>query len=218
LVSMSGGEMITTPFWQLNAVLQGMRSPILIGDASLPNIPSQDPSENNAVCAAAAINGDIVQPGQEFSFYKSIGVPSADRGYQMSRSLAGTITTNTPAPTDTTTTPAGTPPVGTTTTTPANTPVGTTTTTPVWADDIAGGICKTATVLNLAVENAGLDVTERHHHSMPVPYVPVGQDTAVARSAGWDYCFVNNGSVPIKIESVVSGDTLRFQIWETWQS
>jgi vancomycin resistance protein YoaR len=202
---MSGGEMITTPFWQLNAVLQGMRYPILIGDASLPNLPSQDPSENNAVCAAAAINGDIVQPGQEFSFYKSIGVPSADRGYQMSRSLVGAITTNTPTPTDTTTTPA-------------TTPAGTITTTPVWADDIAGGICKTATVLNLAVENAGLDVTERHHHTMPVPYVPAGQDTAVARSAGWDYCFVNNGSLPVKIESTGSGNTLRFQIWEIWQS
>jgi vancomycin resistance protein YoaR len=196
--------MKTTPFWQLNAALQGMRYPILIGDASLPNLPSQDPSENNAVCAAAAINGDIVQPGQEFSFYKSIGVPSADRGYQMSRSLVGAITTNTPAPTDTTT--------------PATTPAGTITTTPVWADDIAGGICKTATVLNLAVEKAGLDVTEQHHHTMPVTYVPAGQDTAVARSAGWDYCFVNNGSMPIKIESVVSPDTLRFQIWEIWQS
>lgn len=43
-----------------------------------------------------------------------------------------------------------------------------------------GGVCKIATTLyNLAVLG-NLEIEERHHHSMPINYVPYGQDATVA--------------------------------------
>lgn len=43
-----------------------------------------------------------------------------------------------------------------------------------------GGVCKIATTLyNLAVLS-DLEIIERHHHSMPINYVPYGQDATVA--------------------------------------
>jgi vancomycin resistance protein YoaR len=85
---------------------------------------------------------------------------------------------------------------------------------PGWVADIGGGICKTATVLNLAVEQAGLSITEQHHHSFPVDYVPSGQDTAVDQDSGWDYRFVNSQSQPVKIVASCISNTLQVQLWE----
>lgn len=53
--------------------------------------------------------------------------------------------------------------------------IGTTLTT-----TIGGGVCKIAsTVYNVAVLS-NLKIVERHNHTMPVPYVPYGQDATVA--------------------------------------
>jgi len=48
---------------------------------------------------------------------------------------------------------------------------------------VGGGVCKIASTLyNVAVQS-NLEIVERHNHTMPVPYVPYGQDATVAFGA-----------------------------------
>lgn len=64
-------------------------------------------------------------------------------------------------------------------------------------EGVGGGICRTATVLHLAVKSAGLEVMEAMRHSLPVAYGD-GDDVAVA----WpdlDYKFRNTSGVHLKI-------------------
>lgn len=65
---------------------------------------------------------------------------------------------------------------------------------------IGGGICQVSSTTYNAVMNAGLTVSRRSSHSMPVHYLPLGQDAAI--SAGTkDMIFVNTYSTPIKLAS-----------------
>lgn len=56
---------------------------------------------------------------------------------------------------------------------------------------IGGGVCKIASTLFNVVILSDLEVVERHTHSMPVPYVPYGQDATVSYGAK-DFRFKNN--------------------------
>lgn len=86
---------------------------------------------------------------------------------------------------------------------------------PIWFEDIGGGICKAATLLNNAVKvTPGLQITEQHHHTRPVTFAPEGQDIAVARSSGWDYRFKNNRERPVQIKTYWDDRVLRMEIWE----
>jgi VanW like protein len=84
---------------------------------------------------------------------------------------------------------------------------------PQWLPDIGGGICTTATALNFAVENGHMEVIERHKHTKPVSYAESGEDTAVARSGGWDYKFRNTTDKSIQITGEQNGDYLEFEIF-----
>jgi len=53
--------------------------------------------------------------------------------------------------------------------------IGTTLTT-----TIGGGVCKVASTLYNVAVLSNLKIVERHNHSMPVPYVPYGQDATVS--------------------------------------
>lgn len=85
---------------------------------------------------------------------------------------------------------------------------------PRWLPDVGGGICTTATALNFAVQNAQLEVIERHHHTESVSYAELEEDTAVARSGGWDYRFRNTTEMAIQIVGEQQGDSLEFKIYE----
>jgi len=160
--------------------LDEWKYPILLSSAEVEN--KQGASGHNAIQAAKSLNGAVVKPGEEFSFYEYVGVCSIERGYKVGRSIM-------------------------------RTPEG-----PKMVPDVGGGICRTSTVLNFAVKNCpGLEVTERHCHSMPVSYAPPGEDTAVARSSGWDYRFVNNRERPVQIKAIWHDQTLRIEIWELWE-
>jgi len=160
--------------------LDEWKYPILLSSAEVEN--KQGASGHNAIQAAKSLNGAVVKPGEEFSFYEYVGVCSVERGYKVGRSIM-------------------------------QTPEG-----PKMVPDVGGGICRTSTVLNFAVKNCpGLEVTERHCHSMPVSYAPPGEDTAVARSSGWDYRFVNNRERPVQIKAIWHDQTLRIEIWELWE-
>lgn len=85
---------------------------------------------------------------------------------------------------------------------------------PQWQPDIGGGICRTSTALNFAAQQADMETVERHNHSEAVSYAEKGEDTAVARSSGWDYRFRNTSDKRIRIVGVQQRDTLVFQIYE----
>ncbi|MCK8817298.1 VanW family protein [Natroniella sulfidigena] len=60
-----------------------------------------------------------------------------------------------------------------------------------YSSAIGGGICQVSSTLYNAVDQAQLKVTEHHHHSKPVNYVPTGQDATVFPPVK-DFRFVNN--------------------------
>ncbi|TDA64489.1 MAG: vancomycin resistance protein [Clostridia bacterium] len=67
---------------------------------------------------------------------------------------------------------------------------------------VGGGVCQVASTLYNAVLRAGLPVVERHPHSRPVPYVPLGTDATVSQDR-LDLRFRNDLGVPIKISARV---------------
>jgi len=70
-----------------------------------------------------------------------------------------------------------------------------------------GGVCKIATTLyNLAVLS-NLEIIERHNHSMPVNYVPYGQDATVAYGVK-DLIFKNTTEDSILIWAEMIGNRL----------
>lgn len=63
---------------------------------------------------------------------------------------------------------------------------------------VGGGVCKIASTLYNVSVLADLPVIERHCHSMPVPYVPYGQDATVAYGVK-DFRFQNCYPYPVLI-------------------
>jgi vancomycin resistance protein VanW len=86
-----------------------------------------------------------------------------------------------------------------------------------------GGVCKVATLIYNIANLANLEIIERHNHSMPVDYVPLGQDATVAYGYK-DIRFRNNtdGNLLILAKSTdkvftiaIYGETLPPEI--TWE-
>lgn len=75
-----------------------------------------------------------------------------------------------------------------------------------------GGICQVSTTLYNAVIRAELQVDERYAHSMPVHYVELSDDAAIAGDIK-DFKFTNNQDYPIYIEGYTSGGVIYFNIW-----
>ncbi|MBM7614420.1 VanW family protein [Alkaliphilus hydrothermalis] len=77
---------------------------------------------------------------------------------------------------------------------------------------VGGGICQVSTTLYNAVVRADLEVIERRNHSLPVSYVPLGQDATV--SYGFiDFQFINNTQYPLFIESSIYGSKISVRIY-----
>ncbi len=69
---------------------------------------------------------------------------------------------------------------------------------------IGGGICQTSSTLYSAALYANLEIVSRTSHSLPVSYVPAGQDATIAE--GYiDLKIKNSTEYPIKIVASVSG-------------
>ncbi len=64
--------------------------------------------------------------------------------------------------------------------------------------NVGGGVCKIASTLYNVAILSDLRIIERHAHSMPVPYVPYGQDATVAYGVR-DFKFQNSTPFPIMI-------------------
>lgn len=61
---------------------------------------------------------------------------------------------------------------------------------------MGGGVCQISSTVYNAVKNAGLTVTERKAHSMPVSYLPKGLDAAIAAGSK-DLKFRNDYTTPV---------------------
>ncbi len=76
---------------------------------------------------------------------------------------------------------------------------------------IGGGICQTSSTLYSAALYANLEIVSRTSHSLPVGYVPAGQDATIAE--GYiDLLIKNNTDYPIKIVAVTNGRMLTCKI------
>lgn len=77
---------------------------------------------------------------------------------------------------------------------------------------IGGGVCQVSSTLYNAVLKAGLPVTERFPHSLPVSYVPEGKDAAVSYGI-MDFKFLNELDVPIVIDSKIVANKLQISLF-----
>lgn len=77
---------------------------------------------------------------------------------------------------------------------------------------VGGGVCQVSSTLYNALLFADLKPTKRSHHSMPVAYLPIGRDAAVA----YDYIdlrFKNTSGSALLFKTSVEGDRLRVAIF-----
>lgn len=76
---------------------------------------------------------------------------------------------------------------------------------------VGGGICQTSSTLYSAALYANLEIVQRTSHSLPVAYVPAGQDATIAE--GYiDLKIKNSTEYPVKIVAIVSGRNLECRI------
>ena len=78
--------------------------------------------------------------------------------------------------------------------------------------DYGGGICQVSTTLYLAVLQASLPIIKRVPHSIPVDYVPLGNDATIDGD-NIDFQFGNNQKYPVVITSSVKKDSLIVSIY-----
>ena len=76
---------------------------------------------------------------------------------------------------------------------------------------IGGGICQTSSTLYSAVLYANLEIVTRTSHSLPVSYMPAGQDATISEGA-IDFKFRNNTNYPVKISAYVNGGSVTCSI------
>lgn len=74
-------------------------------------------------------------------------------------------------------------------------------------DTYGGGICQPSSALYYCTLIADLEIVERHCHSYPSDYVPLGMDATVDWS-GPDLKFKNNTPYPIRIDAVADGGSV----------
>ena len=77
--------------------------------------------------------------------------------------------------------------------------------------DVGGGICQVSSTFYNAALLANLKIAERHNHSRPVPYVPVGRDATVDYGS-LDLVIANNSDHAIAIDSEYHPGKLTFRI------
>lgn len=78
--------------------------------------------------------------------------------------------------------------------------------------DDGGGICQDSTTLYNAVKQANLEVVERHSHTLPVSYIPLGRDATVAYGI-LDFQFRNDTKGYILLSAQTGSDWLRIRIF-----
>lgn len=80
------------------------------------------------------------------------------------------------------------------------------------SESMGGGVCQLSTTLYNALLQTNLTITERHPHSMPVGYVPLGQDAAIAGDYK-DLKFQNTSGVPVLLLCEATGETVKVTLY-----
>lgn len=80
-----------------------------------------------------------------------------------------------------------------------------------YVDGVGGGVCQVSTTIFNAAVQAGLQITESHHHSLRSSYIPLGQDAMVSGTA--DLRFINNTGAPIYFETKFQNHRLTVAIY-----
>ncbi|UKS26165.1 VanW family protein [Paenibacillus sp. HWE-109] len=77
---------------------------------------------------------------------------------------------------------------------------------------IGGGICQVSTTLYNAVLRSGLEIIERRNHSLPVSYVPLGQDATFAN--GYiNFKFRNNTDTYLLIRTITTDQAVTVKLF-----
>ena len=76
---------------------------------------------------------------------------------------------------------------------------------------LGGGICQVASTLFVAGLVSGLSVVDRHRHSTPVDYIPLGQDATISWGVK-DLKLRNDLDQPVRVHVEVLGSTLTARI------
>ncbi|MDQ8734002.1 VanW family protein [Paenibacillus sp. LHD-38] len=79
---------------------------------------------------------------------------------------------------------------------------------------IGGGICQVSSTLYNAALRAGLEIVERRNHSLPVAYLPIGQDATYAGGA-INFRFKNTTGKHLIIRTTVENRTLTVKLFGT---
>lgn len=137
-------------------------SPAVVHGSCTTKFDPRASRATNIAVAASRINGVLIQPGEEFSFNKTILPRTAANGYvEAPIYVSGKHATGT-----------------------------------------GGGICQVSSTMYSAMLNGGIPATERHPHSLPVPYLPEGRDATIAGNY-YDLKVVNIYDTPLEISAVV---------------
>ncbi|MDR0272022.1 MAG: VanW family protein [Clostridiales bacterium] len=78
--------------------------------------------------------------------------------------------------------------------------------------NFGGGVCQVSTTLCNAAIDAGMTITERHDHSLPVNYVGDGEEAATSNRGDLDFKFINETSHPIMIYANSENGTITVSI------
>ena len=79
-----------------------------------------------------------------------------------------------------------------------------------------GGVCQLSSTLYNVVKNIdNVEITERHHHSAPVEYVPEGEDATVSLQSNLDFKFVNNNDFAIRFEANCSNGEVSVKAYKS---
>ena len=75
-----------------------------------------------------------------------------------------------------------------------------------------GGVCQLSSTLYNVVKNIdNIEITERHHHSAPVAYVPEGEDATISLQSGLDFKFTNKNDFPIRFKATC--ENWKVNVW-----
>lgn len=77
---------------------------------------------------------------------------------------------------------------------------------------LGGGVCQVSSTLYNVMLLAGLQVTERHPHALPVSYVPPGKDATIAW-ASLDFKFKNSSGGYLLLKSGVGPDSVTINLY-----
>lgn len=77
-----------------------------------------------------------------------------------------------------------------------------------------GGVCQLSSTLYNAIKNLNVKITERHHHSVPVAYVPKNEDATVSLQSNLDFKFINNSGKSLKFTTSHDPNNLKVVVEE----